>query len=98
MIWDYLLRNLPKPLKLLISSFLLSLLFAYAASFIILYNTTGMSPDGIEESYNGNEEDEDADILKFRKSRQELMGTVHSHVFTPLEITTSKCVPIYNYK
>ena len=80
--WDFLLRNLPKPIKLLIGSFMLALLFGYGASFMVLSNQTGMSPNGIEESYNGNEEDEEASVMKFKKSSFEILTTVHSHVFT----------------
>lgn len=80
--WNFLLRNLPKPLKLLLGSFLFALLFGYGASFIVLSNTTDLSADGIEESYNGNEKDEDASVMKFKKSSFEILTTVHSHVFT----------------
>lgn len=82
MSWDYRLSKLPKALKLLVASFLFSMFFGYAVSFILLTDQTGLSPDGIEESYNGNEDDEEAKKLIFRKSNFEILTTVHSHVFT----------------
>lgn len=80
--WTYRLRDLPKELKLLALMFLLSMLFGYGASFLILADQTSLSPAGIEENYNGNEVDEQATILKFKKSNYEMLTTVHTHVFS----------------
>lgn len=82
MAWTYRLRDLPKELKLLALMFLLSMLFGYGASFLILADQTSLSPAGIEENYNGNEADEQATILKFKKSNYEMLTTVHTHVFS----------------
>lgn len=82
MAWTYRLRDLPKELKLLALMFLLSMLFGYGASFLILADQTSLSPAGIEENYNGNEVDEQATILKFKKSNYEMLTTVHTHVFS----------------
>lgn len=80
--WSFKLRYLPGKLKWLVAMFLCTLLFGYGASFIVLSDQTGLSARGIEENYNGNEKDEDARTIKFRKSRFEILTTVHSHVFT----------------
>jgi len=80
--WSFKLRQLPKELKLLALLFLSSLLFGYGASFMILVDQTSLSPSGIAENYNGNEDDEEADTMKFRKSKFEMLTSVHSHVFT----------------
>lgn len=82
MIWTFYLRDLPRPLKYLLGAFILTMLFGYSASFLILADRTSLSPDGVEENYNGNEEDETATTLKFKKSKFEVLTTVHSHVFT----------------
>ena len=82
MIGSYNLRELPKPIKLTLGAFILTMLFGYSASFLVLADQTGMSPNGIEQSYNGNEDDETATTLKFKKSKFEVLTTVHSHVFT----------------
>ena len=82
MAWTYRLRDLPKELKLLALVFLLSMLFGYGASILILADQTSLSPAGIEENYNGNEVDEQATIFKFKKSKYEMLTTVHTHVFS----------------
>ena len=80
--WTFRLRQLPKELKLLVLLFLFSMLFGYGASFMILVDQTSLSPDGIEENYLGNEENETANTIKFKKSKFQMLSSVHSHVFT----------------
>ena len=81
--WDFRLRNLPQPAKRMLASFILVMLFGYSASFVLLSETTQLKPQGIEENYLGNEDLPEADgPLKFRKSKYEMMSTVHSHAFT----------------
>ena len=80
--WKFKLRNLPKELKLLAGLFLLSMLFGYGASFVLVMDQTDLSPSGIEENYNGNEDNDEAEIIKFKKSKFEMLTTIHSHVFT----------------
>ena len=80
--WSFQLRQLPKELKLLVLLFLFSMLFGYGASFLILVDQTSLSPTGIEENYNGNENNEAADTIKFKKSKFQILTSIHSHVFT----------------
>ena len=82
MIWTFKLRDLPKQLKLLTGLFLFSMLFGYGASFILVLDQTDLSPSGIEENYTGNEDDDEAETIKFKKSKFEMLTTIHSHVFT----------------
>ena len=44
-------------------------------------NTEG-SVQGIEEHYLGNESDQDAEIMKFKKPEKEIITTVHNHVLS----------------
>ena len=80
--WSFKLRNLPKELKILVLLFLMTMLFGYGASFVLVLDQTGLSPSGIEENYNGNEDNEEADTIKFRKSKFEMLTSIHSHIFT----------------
>ena len=80
--WQFKLRNLPKELKLLVLLFLLTMFFGYAASFILVVDQTNLSPSGIEENYNGNEDNEEAETIKFKKSKFAMLTSIHSHVFT----------------
>ena len=80
--WSFKLRDLPKELKLLILFFLFTMLFGYGASFMLVLDQTNLSPAGIEENYNGNEDNDEAGTMKFKKSKFEMLTTIHSHVFT----------------
>jgi hypothetical protein len=39
-------------------------------------------PNGIEENYLGNELDEEADVMKFRKSEHEMLTIIHTHILS----------------
>ena len=80
--WIFKLRNLPGELKLLVLLFLFAMLFGYGASFILVVDQTSLSPSGIEENYNGNEDNDEAGTIKFKKSKYEMLTSIHSHVFT----------------
>jgi hypothetical protein len=80
--WDMKLNSFPKPIKSLISAFILVMLFGYGASFVLLSDTSGFEPGGIEQNYNGNENSDAEGPLKFRKSKHEMMNIVHTHAFT----------------
>ncbi|MEN8247858.1 MAG: hypothetical protein ABFS32_02930 [Bacteroidota bacterium] len=69
-------------MKYLFRLFILAMLFAYTTSFLLLNNRDSLTPTGIEENYIGNEENTEASILKFKKSSFEVLGTIHTHVFT----------------
>ena len=40
------------------------------------------NPNGIEEQYLGNESDEDAEVMHFKKSDQEMLTLVHNHILS----------------
>lgn len=58
------------------------MLFGYGASFVLVVDQTSLTPSGIEENYNGNEDNDEAKTMKFKKSKFEMLTTIHSHVFT----------------
>jgi hypothetical protein len=41
-----------------------------------------MTPDGMVENYMGNEEDEEAQEMKFKKSDHEMLTLLHTHVLS----------------
>ena len=49
---------------------------------LFVNETDATSPDGIEENYLGNEEDEEAAVMKFQKSNREMLTTLHSHILS----------------
>lgn len=76
------LRQAPGPLKIVIGIFLFVLSVGYASALILVENTSSMAPRGIAENYLGNEEDENADVMKFRKSDREIFTIIHTHVLS----------------
>jgi hypothetical protein len=79
---DLKLHQLPKPLRLSLSVFLLALAFGYFSGLDMLKHTTDFKAEGIQENVLGNEFDEEADELHFKMSERELHGIIHSHVIT----------------
>lgn len=77
-----LIYTLPKEIKVLISAFVIVLSIGYLGGLIFVGETTSAKPEGIEEQYLGNEDDEDATVMKFKKSEKELLTTVHNHILS----------------
>ena len=91
------IHNLPSYAKVFIFAFLLTLSFGYYTGVLFVKHTTEFTPQGIEESYNGNKieealteedwknddwESENSDTLKYKKSEQEIISIVHAHVIS----------------
>jgi len=77
-----LILRLPKEIKLLIGVFIIVLSIGFYSGLLFVEETSSVKPDGIEEQYLGNENDEDAAVMKFKKSDQEMLSLVHSHVLS----------------
>ncbi|NCO62966.1 MAG: hypothetical protein GW839_05100 [Flavobacteriales bacterium] len=73
---------LPKNIKLLIGVFMIVLSIGFFSGLLFVGETSSANPNGIEEQYLGNEHDEEADIMKFKKSEKEMLSLVHSHVLS----------------
>lgn len=74
------IRRLPKIAKLLIGFFIVTLSFGYFTGLRFVNENTNNTTQGIEEHYLGNEDKEDAEIMRFKKSEKEIITTVHNHV------------------
>ena len=77
-----LIQTLPKELKLLIGVFIIVLSIGFYTGLLFVSDTSSVNPNGIEEQYLGNENDEDALIMKFKKSETEMLSLVHSHILS----------------
>jgi len=77
-----LLFTFPKEIKLLIGTFLVVLSIGFYTGLMFVDETSSVNPNGIEENYLGNENVEDAEIMKFKKSPREMLTTVHSHILS----------------
>ena len=76
------LTEAPPLFKKLILAFALSLSIGYAAGFKFIFQHTSLRPQGIEEQYLGNENDMEAVTMKFKKSENEILTTIHGHIIS----------------
>jgi len=74
------IHELPKSAKLLLGFFILTLSFGYYTGLRFVNENTNSTTQGIEEHYLGNEGDESATEMKFKKTEKEIITTVHNHV------------------
>ena len=91
------IHNLPGHAKAFLFAFLLTLSFGYFTGVLFIKHTTEFTSQGIEESYNGNQteeeiteddwenddwEGENFQPLKYKKSEQEIISIIHEHVIS----------------
>ena len=77
-----LLHTFPKEIKLLIAAFIIVLSIGFFTGLLFVSETSSAYPNGIEEQYLGNESDENANIMKFKKSEREMLTLVHNHILS----------------
>ncbi len=75
--------------------FVIVLTIGYSAGTRFVLETTKGTPDGIEVNYNGNEDQEDADEMVFKKSKREILSIIHSHLLTISVIFLILAILIY---
>lgn len=76
------LECLPSVVKKFLFVFLLVLSFGYGTGLYYLNKESGVSAQGVEEQYLGNEENEEAEEMKFKMSEKALLTLVHGHVIS----------------
>lgn len=76
------IHSLPKQVKLLLFCFLITLSFGFFTGLRFVKENTNNSVNGITTHYLGNETDENADVLKFKKTEKEIITTIHNHVLS----------------
>ncbi|TGV04554.1 hypothetical protein [Flavivirga rizhaonensis] len=77
-----LIFSLPKEIKLLIGAFIIILSVGFYTGLLFVGETSSANPNGIEEQYLGNEDDENAEVMRFKKSDQEMLTLVHNHILS----------------
>lgn len=77
-----LIHTFPKELKLLIGAFIVVLSIGFFTGLLFVGKTSSAQPNGIEQQYLGNEMDEDAEVMKFKKSDREMLTLIHNHVLS----------------
>ena len=76
------IAEFPKEVKLLIGAFLIVLSVGYFTGFRFVNKTTENTPTGIQENYLGNEDDLEAEVMKFRKPKREMLTIIHTHILS----------------
>ena len=77
-----LIYKLPKEIKLLVGTFLIILSVGFYTGLLFVNETSSVTPSGIQENYLGNENDEEVQVMKFKKPEKEMLSIVHSHVLS----------------
>jgi len=77
-----LLKQFPKEIKLLITAFVITLNIGFFTGINFVKITSTFDSNGIETNYLGNEKDENAEIMQFKKSEREIITLVHNHVLS----------------
>lgn len=76
------LSQLSKELKTLITAFVIVLSLGFYSGIRFVQQTESQTPNGVYENYLGNEEQEDAEIYKFKKTPREMTSILHSHIIS----------------
>ena len=77
-----LLSKLPKPVRVFIGAFVIILSIGYYTGLLFVSETSTTSANGIEENYLGNESDENAEVMKFKKSKRQMLTIIHTHILS----------------
>lgn len=77
-----LIHQFPKEIKSLILVFIIVLSVGFYGGLSFVNNTTSMNSSQIESHYLGNENDEAAEVMKFKKSEGEILTVVHNHILS----------------
>ena len=80
--YNGLLLSLPKEVKYFLATFIVVLSFGYFTGLLFVNQTETTLPSGIEENYLGNEEDVDANVMKFKKGEREMLTIIHTHILS----------------
>ncbi|HCQ30620.1 MAG TPA: hypothetical protein DIU39_10055 [Flavobacteriales bacterium] len=74
------LSQMPKQIKNVLTAFIFTATIGFSIGLFFINHTTHFKVKGIEQNYLGNEEDETADEMLFRKSEREILTTIHNHI------------------
>lgn len=77
-----LLHTFPKEIKILIAAFIVVLSIGFYTGLLFVSETSSANPNGIEEHYLGNEDIDDAPVMKFKKNEQQMLTLVHGHILS----------------
>lgn len=73
------LRTVKGTFRALLLLFILCLSMGYLSGVYYVSITSGFGGESIEENYLGNEDNDDADVMKFKMHEKEVLSIIHSH-------------------
>lgn len=76
------IHSFPKNVKLFILAFVVTLSVGFTTGLFFVSDTNSMTPKGMVENYLGNEDDEEALEMKFKKSDREMLSLLHTHILS----------------
>lgn len=76
------IHNWAKELKLLVSAFIIVLSIGFFSGLSFVGETSSFSSNGIQENYLGNEDNEEAEDMKFKKTDRHMLSVIHSHILS----------------
>jgi len=76
------LIKLPKEIKLLITVFIITLNIGFFTGISFVKITSTFESKGVESNYLGNEDDENAEVMQFKKSKKEILTLIHNHILS----------------
>lgn len=62
--------------------FVMCLSVGYATGMYYISISSGFTGQSVSENYLGNEDDEEAEIMKFKMKEKEVLSIIHSHVIS----------------
>ncbi len=80
--YNGLILTFPKEIKVFIIAFIVVLSIGYFTGLLFVGQTSSTTPHGIEENYLGNENDDGAEVMKFKKSEREMITIIHTHILS----------------
>lgn len=79
---DGLLMRLPRGIRVFLACFVGALSIGFYTGLAFVGQTGGTRPAGVETQYLGNEDQEEAEIMVFKKSPREMLTIIHTHVLS----------------
>lgn len=80
--YNGILPRLPKKIKFFLASFVVVLSLGYYTGVSFVNHTDSRTPEGIHENYLGNEDNPDAEVMKFKKGKREMLTILHTHILS----------------
>lgn len=76
------IHRFPREIKMLLAVFLVVLSVGFLSALQFVDVTTETSPTGIQENYLGNENNLEADEMKFAKNEKQMLSILHTHILS----------------